>query len=312
MAFTYWLRGFVKESENFESLQITRQEYQALLEAKRELSDLVAIEDTFDQFIENYLEYEEDILSLAQRQLLQSIRSWSEGQFETQRLNRRVANVLTSAKQYQDLVERITGKIRIGQSFVLTLWKAELSHQYDRLLGHRAMALLRNYTQHYASPISLVTSKHGWSDDNGHNVCRIVPFIRVSDLKRNEKRYSASGRETLTELAAIGESVPLTPLVRESVEGIGLAHEKLRELLAARANEAKRLYSDEIQRFNDAHSTNARAVTLVAMNANGTPADQQSIFSDIVQHYDGLIRKNRMFVSFSVRHVTGECSLPEG
>ena len=60
----YFIRGWKKQSEKFECVPLSEEMYKKVEAAKARLVDFVAIEDTFDQFIENYLEYESDVLHL--------------------------------------------------------------------------------------------------------------------------------------------------------------------------------------------------------------------------------------------------------
>jgi hypothetical protein len=83
---TYAIQGWNKKNE-IVSIPISESAYQEVVAAKAHLLDCVAIEDTFDQFIENYFEYESDVLGLAHRQSVQLPDSWSAAQLETQNLN---------------------------------------------------------------------------------------------------------------------------------------------------------------------------------------------------------------------------------
>lgn len=220
MSTTYGIRGWVAKSNKYVCVPITEQEYHSVLAAKIHLMNFVAIEDAFDQFIENYFEYEADAIGLAQRQLLQrAAQTWSGGQLETQTLNRRTANLLTSARWYQDVVARITKPLG-RKSSIHDQWMSHRTAQHNRLLGHRAMEMLRNYTQHRAAPITRVITGSRWSDDQEHNVFSVVPLVRVNDLRLAFKKFGKSGKLVIEELENLGKFIPLTPLVREYVEGL--------------------------------------------------------------------------------------------
>jgi hypothetical protein len=73
MSREYVIRDWVKPTGKLQELEITDQVFREAAAAKAYLIDLIAIEDLFDQFMENYMEYETDVLHLAQPQLREMI-----------------------------------------------------------------------------------------------------------------------------------------------------------------------------------------------------------------------------------------------
>src|SRR5947209_4641827 len=83
---------------------ITEDEFRQLRDAKKNLILMVGIEEKFDFLIENYAEYEEELLKIALHYMLHRRSSRSEFSLDVLQVNRRVGNLLSATRLYLDQI----------------------------------------------------------------------------------------------------------------------------------------------------------------------------------------------------------------
>jgi len=89
-------RAFVRISEN---------EYQEIKNARSALFESLFIEEKYDLVVENYLEIERSLLESVVRNMILSGQDYRWFQMERSLFNRRLINLLTSARTYVDQVK---------------------------------------------------------------------------------------------------------------------------------------------------------------------------------------------------------------
>jgi hypothetical protein len=200
-------------------LPISESEYNEIRDAKRNIIALVAIEETFDFLVENYREYEHDLLDLTLNQLLSMTKTWESARSEVQRVNRRAANLLSAARSYLDQSSHHLKAIESVATGVFFEFDTQRKKQYEEKLGYRVMEEIRNYTQHRNFPIHSMGLPCSWEppDERLNLVFRINPRLDLREL-RGDSRIK---NKVVEELEAIGESVNFTPLVSRVHGGLG-------------------------------------------------------------------------------------------
>lgn len=91
-----WAMGHQK------SVEITANEYARIVAALNRIYLAADIEEKLDLLLENYFEYERDVLELALRDNLFRGLDYSRERGETQLVNRRTVNLLAAARLYID------------------------------------------------------------------------------------------------------------------------------------------------------------------------------------------------------------------
>jgi hypothetical protein len=115
----------------------------------------------------------------------------------------------------------------------------------------------------------------------------------------------------ITDLEAIGPSVPLTPLVREYVEGLSRVHEEFRRSIDGDIPG----WEGSLEWVCDHYakmcpSDRGALVEIVAVNDLGQPTDREHIFSELAKQRKHLARKNSVLINLSKRFVSGSCDFP--
>lgn len=219
------------------SIEISEQHFKEIEFAKNGLIAVSLIEELFSAVLENYLEFEIDLLEVSARYLvLRPDFEPSIFQNDRERFNRRLMNLLSACRSYIDQSKHyISGLVGRGQTFDAVI-KAR-SAQYDSILGYRAMELLRNYVQHQGFPIHGMSYANSWenSEERRKAKMRIVVSVRlkIEELRSDPEHQKPSKRKILDELPHKQGMCDLRPLIREYITSLSVAHKVLRDEMNA-------------------------------------------------------------------------------
>ncbi|MEW6752828.1 MAG: hypothetical protein AB1505_17890 [Candidatus Latescibacterota bacterium] len=288
------------------SIEISAEEYAAIREAKRDLIVFLGIEEKFDLLIANYVEYESTLLAIATHQMIYWDLNWDSAQNDIHLVNRRLVNLLSAARLYVDQVRHDVERVcPAGVDVVKTLTAAE----YDNRFGYRVMEALRNYVQHRSLPVhwmSWPTSVDRPEDPSSGIRFGVVPSLNP-DAIETEGGFK---RETLDELhvrskANRDKPIPLTPLVREYVEGLAKVNEGLREHVQADVTRCGKMLTAVEERARREIRPEPIGLAVVAEDDGGLWPEIDHIFGDLWTRRQALARKNRLHDRLSRRYVSG-------
>lgn len=287
------------------TIKITEQEYKKIKTAKNNLLEILYIEEKFDIFVDNYLEFEMDLLNYAARHMVRGIKTHTGLQIGLNQINRRIINLLSTGRLYLDQSIHNLSNISSKTNTIEEI-KKEKTKQYDQHLGYRSMEALRNYVQHRGYPIQGLTynNKLVGKDPNEKYLFSITPYIQVQEFEKDNKFK----KEVLEEIKRLGEKVDLKPLIREYVEALWNIHAKIRELLKSDILEWEKLFQNTINKIPNNNSMIKSNITLSAVkqNEDGSYIDPIEIDKFIIEYRQELQRKNSTFINLSKRYVTNE------
>src|SRR6478609_5791819 len=86
-------------------IEISAEEFSNVKAAKQNLVILLGTEEKYDLVIENYAEFEVELLKLTSHQMIFDGLDWSSFMGNIQLINRRMANLLTEVKLYVDQIK---------------------------------------------------------------------------------------------------------------------------------------------------------------------------------------------------------------
>lgn len=216
-------------------LRIDHAEYSAIVKAKQGVVTALALEEKFSLLLENYAEYESELLDVALRSSIFSQQAWGEFQSDIHAVNRRLVNLLTATKLYADHVDHELIQLYGRGEPVPIMYREERDKNRASVLSWRALELLRNVVQHRDFPVdelSLESSSDRSDPDRAFVQHSVHPSIDVQRLS-SDRRIDARDRETLVELAAKGPKLQLTPMVRDYVAAIARLHGLVRDAMAS-------------------------------------------------------------------------------
>jgi hypothetical protein len=285
-------------------IEISEAEFQRLKLAKNQLASSLAIEAKFDLVLGNYAEFEHEILILAAQKMVYSGLSWSSMHVDTQKVNRRVVNLLSAGRLYIDQTKHEAHSL--GERPLVELLQETASQQYRAKLGYRALEELRNYTQHRDLPVHGLKYQSAWVNDHKNLTYRAVPVISVQRLREDSQlKHSIIG-----ELKAIGDNVPLTPLVREYVEGLSVVHEEFRKHTEGQTAQQEAMLRGVQDRWID-EVGNGHSVRIVALDAGGQCTEEEAIFEEFITRRKELAQNNAVLINLRFRFPSGACDLHE-
>jgi hypothetical protein len=287
------------------TIKITEQEYNKIKTAKNNLLEILYIEEKFDIFVDNYLEFEMDLLNYAARHMVRGINTHAGLQIGLNQINRRIINLLSTGRLYLDQSVHNLSNISSKTNTIEEI-KKEKTTQYEQYLGYRVMDALRNYVQHRGYPIQSLTyeNKFVGKNPNERLLFSITPYIQIQELEKDNKFK----KEVLKEIKLLGEKIDLKLLIREYVEALWNIHAKVREFLKSDILDWEQLFQSTIDKFKSKNPKIGSIVGLSAVkqNENGTYKESIEIIKYIIEYRQELQIKNSTFVNLSKRYVTNE------
>ena len=195
----YGLARLVLGSPKF--VLIAEEEYIDIRRRRDLLLEALFIEEKFDLVIDNYLEFETDLLDAVARAMVRGVANWTAFQTERNQVNRRIVNLLSSCRLYLDHTRHHLSNIDNGSGVIANAIKATTAAQYDSSLGYRVMEALRNYVQHRGYPLHGLTFDGRWMDERTKLRYAVTPYMKVDELG-DDGKFKAS---VLDELKALGK-----------------------------------------------------------------------------------------------------------
>lgn len=284
-------------------VSITETEYAEIRRCREFLLEALFIEEKFDLVVDNYLEFETDLLDSAAREMVRGVQTWTAFQGERNQMNRRVVNLLSSCRLYLDHTRHhLSNMGDIGQAVEASV-QAKISSQYDGSLGYRVMEALRNYVQHRGYPLHGVTFNASWIDDRTKLMYAVTPYMMLAELEEDGK-FKAS---VLEGLRSLGDKVDIKPMMREYVDGLGKIHNEVRVQLKSLIEQSDKVVRDAIDRYRKAEPAEDSVIGLAAVRRDGrTYSDSIQLFEELLDYRKGFERKNRNLNNLAKRHVTSE------
>ena len=213
-------------------IAIDARRYVALSEATKIQRAALEIEEKFDLVVANYEELEREILTLTLTHAVRGDSALASMSSARLLLARRLVNLLTTCRLYYDQVMHSVSRSPAQLGCTREQANEVFSDQYDGNLAYRIMEALRNHIQHRT--LAIAEMRYGCRREREEATHSLVEF--TSSLTLDLEALRADGtfkKSTLEELEAVPrERQDLILFVRQYVESLGRAQERLRELLA--------------------------------------------------------------------------------
>lgn len=282
---------------------ISQEEHAALLEAVVGLKALVVIEERFNLLLGNYFDFERALLTIGlERAVFQStdLNLFRDIYYE---VNRVILNVSAAGRLYLDHVPHQLRLLPQAVSGAQSVFDAAKMTQYRERLGYRVLEALRNYIQHREFPAHIVTpgSRRDPHATRHRVLYYVMPHLLVSRLREDGKFKAA----VLAELAALGPNeVPLTPLIREFIVGIGHVHSAVRSFLASHHDRWRRLVLATLDSFAPTETGQRGLVSLVRLGDDSRASESHWIVRDNCDRIKWLQDRNSDPTHYDVVAVT--------
>jgi hypothetical protein len=193
---SYGLKNPVISSSGFTPL--SEEEFHRLGRAVNNLWVILSIEEQLDLVMENYLDLENDLLSMATRIMVFTVPTYEYLAKERNLVvNRRLLNLLNSCRGYlghtpHHLSSGIQGHDAQRASVYITDFKKFTTNEYDTFLGYRAMEAMRNYTQHAGFPLAVTWGRGRAGEDPESKIAySAIPWIEDGWIRVSNQLGSA-------------------------------------------------------------------------------------------------------------------------
>ena len=286
-------------------IEITQKDYEAIRDSHVGIFELILIEQKYDNLIENYLEYENYLMEVAQRQIVDRNYFLSGVRQASNTIQRRIMNVLNSSYAFIKQSKHHLNMIFPKNSEITKNYESFLNQQYDKYLGYRVMAALRNHSQHFNFPAPHLKLSMKRVNRSAHNqlLVSITPSINVSDLAKNKKFKP----KILRELKELGEIIDIKPLLREYISCISRALIFLRDTTKDKRDHCDEMYKQALGKLNNAVNDTPISNPAAAIENKDGTMDREVIindeFIDLRKQYE---KKNNDLSSLDRQFATGE------
>lgn len=230
-------------------IEITAQEYAHFEEARKILSNALAIEEKYEIVITNYLEFEKQILDTTAASMVRAHLDYSDC-FEVRLgLNIRLVNLLTAARLYVDQLNQNVRECVPDSTRGKQMVKNFFAKEYDEHKDYRFMEALRNYVQHRGLPVHWTQQGSRWTSLEDHG------SLEFSIELASQRSYlEEDGEFKKKVLAELDEKIDLKAATRGYVESISNVHESVRSMIIESVTLARELIEDAHRRYAAVHS----------------------------------------------------------
>lgn len=262
------------------AVQIEFDKFNELKESQEILFAVQAIEEKYDLLIQNYLEFEQEILlELAKNMIF--IKQEYDDFYEVKSVfNRRIVNFLTSARLYLDHISKhiriCTGK---DKEEIKEILKSFTGKQYDTHLEYRFMEELRNYVQHYCLAVHSVENNSNRDQNNDQQVNGIKILACKKVLQQDKKL-----RKIMKDM---DDNVELVQTTRIYMSSLSYIHNDIRSLIEERVNIARRTIEEAIgnyKKVNDGSTIGLHICSIASDDECSKTIDSYPILLGAVEH----------------------------
>lgn len=286
-----------------EFFPISKEDFETILVSRDRFFNALQIEDVFDLLIENFVEFENDLLNLSMRRMLFHDWDWSTFRGDMALINRRLLNLLATARAYRDHTQRIISVTYGSQSDLLVRLAGSFSHQFDSSEGFRVMEALRNYSQHRGLLVFRLSYNNSLDTPrrlDSRSQCTCIPCLSLKTL-REDRAFKTI---VLDQLDPTADLLDIRPLVRQYISGFGSAHRQLREWMKDDVSRWRDALLSVQDRYQAECESQVLGLAAVERDFRGGTVRHVQVFRDFLFEYDRLVRKNLRMDRIELKYVS--------
>jgi hypothetical protein len=292
--------------------EIEQARFQEICLAQTTLANACAIEECFDVLVENYYNFESNLLSLALQFLL--FPQWKDSSLNQSRIriNIYLLNFFNAFKLYIDQVQKKYVK-SVSDSMKDYPEDARNLKQYLSVLKNneaiRLVVELRNFAQHQEL---FATVSYRWdiSSPTGQIAYRATATADIDTIILKRKRNTAVVGILDRIKGANPKAEPQTdlrPVIRIAMHHVFRLHSDIRRCLTSCLNRAENVILDTFQEIqNEFRGWHDGKWAVAKVNDQGKLLDSLPIFREIITRRKSLVEKNPCWQKISSSYVTNE------
>jgi hypothetical protein len=201
----------------------------------------LAIEEKFDIVIANFAELERDLLTVSLEDMIYREENRGlAGRDDRMLFNRRLSNLLSSARMYRDQVKADLNSTDAWKMLDMKQWvDGAMSKAAQDHVEFRACEALRNVTQHQETPVYSFVRQSKWTELGLCFTTVLIASLSAFSAKRAPNQnleedlwpVFAPEEEKKQPARVDDRTIVLMPIVRRYVEILAKIHAELREKL---------------------------------------------------------------------------------
>jgi hypothetical protein len=292
----YLLRKAVLD--NVPEIEITAEEYAEFEKARNILSSALAIEETYEILITNYLDFEKQILDITTGYMVRQHFDYSNS-FETHlSLNIRLVNLLTAARLYEDQLRHNVPECVPNVPDAKEVVKKIFSKEYDANKEYRFMYALRNHVQHRGLAVHWIQPGGRWTSLEEDGLMEYS--MELASLRSYLEENPHFNQRVLSEL---DEKIDLKVATRSYIESMSNVQESARSIIAESVKLSRELIEDAHRRYAAVHNE-----SLVSLSACKWSNERQISAIPLLLEWDDirvkLQKQNIKLINLRKRYVT--------
>ena len=266
-------------------------------------------EEKINLLLENFIEWESTLLTLAQRYSVRPSRSHDAAMDERLLLDRRLVNLLTACKLYLDQSDHTLSEVFGHASQEAETINRKRAQFYDGRFGYRFMESLRNHIQHRALPITEIRYQQSAVDPHKIEYVElfVIPGVSREDLKKDRKFKP----KILEEIEDGPEVIDIRSSLREYISSIAEIHDEMRRLLGPPIENACAAFVRIRGEFSVISGVRVDLPTLTRVDdsSQSLPFEELALDGPMLGRYEELRKRdvgaknlNRIFASNGLGH----------
>lgn len=287
-------------------LRLTVTQFEEIKQSILNLREVLYIEEKYNLIVENYAEYEKELLALTTQAMVFSDLDWSGMQTLEHTINRRLVNLLTTCRLYMDHIPHNLNVIYGKGATLVAKLKSEKSKAYDTHLEYRIMEALRNYVQHRDLPITTLQLPSWWDGTPGTPGVflkrGIKPFLQPKRLQEG----GSFKAQVLKEIEGLGDKIDIRPMVRVYMDAICKIQKFIRDNTNADVASWQKQIADVEKRYHKRQKP-AYGMAIVSRNERQV-VEYHYITQNLTNRYNWLVRRNHTVNNFTASVITNEVS----
>ena len=289
----YQATGYtIKPFGNHVAQEIEKARYDSIKESKRVCILALGFEERLQLVLDNFHDWETELLEQAHRNLLWKTGNHGEAMQERLSLDRHMVNLLTSLRLYIDQTDHGLSELFGNPSTELESIKIFRSKLYDQNLGYRFLEALRNHVQHCGLPIHIISYNQALVEQpKGANLSQVTvaPKINIEELAAN----GGFKKTVLAELRKLGiKQLDARPFTREYISCLNIIHKEIQSTIKSRFEKAKQIYETTVAEFSVIDGQSIQLPRIICSNANGQIHETVELTTNFLRYHSELIGRN--------------------
>lgn len=291
--------------------EISRKEFDRIAEARTGILETLVIEEKFDLVMENYFEFEEEILSSSLRYVVFSDDILAMLQQSRLAITRRLANLLTTCRLYLDQSTHHLRRLFGANSPHEQLHEAAKSSQYDKYLSFRILEELRNYAQHRGYPFHVITFSSSLvePEPGADSVTIVMPKLSITELE-DDGGFKSRVLDEIKQ--SFEQDFDLRPHVRQYIDCLRAVQSELRRSLKERIADWKDAVEEAIAMSEEEIPEGEAIWSLELVAEDESSEEEERIFLAFqsIDRLESFAKKNQQRGSLTSKFVSGQVNPP--